>query len=129
MEKPENTKTADDKQKPEARKNKKRGRIKAESEPTLKEVRQQAVAVLSPEVKAIAEGLAALAKEGNCQAAKLVFEFLGIFPPPAEEDDNDDSLARYLLRQLGINDHPSQEEITEVLEGGAEANVGAVESS
>jgi hypothetical protein len=129
MEKPENTKSVDEKQKGERRTKKKGSREKRKSEPTLKEVRQEAVAAMCPEVRAIAEGLAALAKEGNCQAAKLVFEFLGIFPPPAEEDDGDDSLARYLLRQLGINDHPSEEEITKVLDGDKEANADAVESS
>lgn len=108
---------------------KKAKKAKAKGEPTLKEVRQGAMAVMCPEVNDIAQTLTNLAKKGNCQAAKLVFEFLGIFPPPAEEDDGDDTLARYLLRQLGINDHPSEEEITKVLEGGREANAGAVESS
>lgn len=102
---------------------------KKKPELKLREVRRQAVAAMCPEVKAIAEALTELAKEGNCQAAKLVFEFLGIFPPPQEEDEGDDSLARYLLRQLGIPDHPTEEEVTKVLNGGNEANTGNVESS
>ena len=84
---------------------------------------------MSPKVKEIATKLAELAKAGNCQAAKLVFEFLGIFPPPQGEEEGDDTLARYLLRQLGIPDHPSEEEITKVLNRGSEANAGNVESS
>lgn len=122
----ENTNSMEEKKQSGPKKAKK---AKAKGAPTLKEVRQGAVVVMCPEVNEIAQTLTNLAKEGNCQAAKLVFEFLGIFPPPAEEDDGDDTLARYLLRQLGINDHPSEEEITKVLEGEGEANAGAVESS
>lgn len=99
------------------------------AEPKLKEVRREAVAVMCPQVKEIAEALTELAKEGNCPAAKLVFEFLGIFPPPPAEEEDDDTLARYLLRQLGIPDHPTEEEITKVLNGGSEANTDTVESS
>lgn len=107
---------------------KKRKQAKQPAETTLREVRKEAVAALCPEVKDIAESLANLAKEGNCQAAKLVFEFLGIFPPPAAEEEEDDTLARYLLRQLGIPDHPTEEEITKALSPG-EANADNVESS
>jgi hypothetical protein len=104
-------------------------KAKAKSEPKLREVRKRAVAVMCPKVSGIAKALTKSAGEGNCQAAKLVFEFLGIFPPPTEEDDGDDTLARYLLRQLGIPDHPSEEEITKVLGEGKEANTDTVESS
>jgi hypothetical protein len=99
------------------------------SEPKMREVRKRAVVVMCPAVRDIAKALTELAKKGNCQAAKLVFEFLGIFPPPQAEEEGDDTLARYLLRQLGIPDHPTEEEITKVLSGGNETNVGAVESS
>lgn len=102
---------------------------KKPAEPNLREVRRRAVSAMSPKVKEIAGKLAEMAKGGNCQAAKLVFEFLGIFPPPQAEEEGDDTLARYLLRQLGIPDHPSEEEITKVLSAGSEANAGAVESS
>jgi hypothetical protein len=102
---------------------------KKPAEPNLREVRRRAVAAMSPKVKEIANKLAEMAKAGNCQAAKLVFEFLGILPPPQGEEEGDDTLARYLLRQLGIPDHPSEEEITKVLNPGGEANAGAVESS
>ena len=102
---------------------------KKAGEPNLREVRRRAVAAMSPQVKGIAGKLAEMAAGGNCQAAKLVFEFLGIFPPPQEAEEGDDTLARYLLRQLGIPDHPSEEEITKVLNPGSEANAGAVESS
>ena len=102
---------------------------KKKAEPKLREVRREALEVMCPEVKEIAEALTELAKEGNCQAAKLVFEFLGIFPPPPAEEEDDDTLARYLLRQLGIPDHPTEEEITKVLQGGSEANADTVESS
>ena len=102
---------------------------KKAAEPNLREVRRRAVAAMSPKVKEIAEKLGEMGKAGNCQAAKLVFEFLGIFPPPQEEEEEDDTLARYLLRQLGIPDHPSEEEITKGLNAGSEANAGAVESS
>ena len=111
------------------RKEAKKAAGKKNAEPKMREVRRKAVAVMCPKVKDIAEALVDLAMEGNCQAAKLVFEFLGIFPPPQEEDEGDDSLARYLLRQLGIPDHPTEEEITKVLNGGREANAGTVESS
>ncbi|HET7751556.1 MAG TPA: hypothetical protein VFK81_19345 [Terriglobales bacterium] len=102
---------------------------KKKAEPKMREVRKRAVAVMCPAVSDIAKALTALAKKGNCQAAKLVFEFLAIFPPPQAEEEGDDTLARYLLRQLGIPDHPTEEEITKVLNGGSEANTGAVESS
>jgi hypothetical protein len=118
----------DEEKQAEQRKAKK---IIAKKKPELKlrEVRRRAVEAMCPQVKDIAEALTKLAKEGNCQAAKLVFEFLGIFPPPAEEEEDDDTLARYLLRQLGIPDHPTEEEITKVLHGGKEANADTVESS
>jgi hypothetical protein len=102
---------------------------KTKAEPKMREVRKRAVAVMCPKVTGIAKKLTKMAEQGNCQAAKLVFEFLAIFPPPQAEDEGDDTLARYLLRQLGIPDHPSEEEITKVLNGGSEANTGAVESS
>jgi hypothetical protein len=124
----ESTKSMEDEKQSDEKKGKKSSK-KKQSEPKMREVRRKAVAVMCPKVKDIAEALAELAKEGNCQAAKLVFEFLGIFPPPQEEDEGDDSVARYLLRQLGIPDHPTEEEITKVLSGGSEANAGAVESS
>jgi hypothetical protein len=111
----------------EAAKPKKRTRAKAE--PKLREVRRRAVAAMCPKVGGIARKLAEMAEAGNCQAAKLVFEFLGIFPSPQAEEEGDDTLARYLLRQLGIPDHPSEEEITKVLSPGGEANADAVESS
>lgn len=112
------------------RSGKKKGKqAKKPAEPKLREVRRKAVAAMSPKVTDIAKALAELAKEGNCQAAKLVFEFLGIFPPPAAEEEEDDTLARYLLRQLGIPDHPTEEEITKVLNAGGEANADNVESS
>ncbi len=101
---------------------------KKKPEVKLREVRRRAVEAMSPKVTNIAKGLAKLAEEGNCQAAKLVFEFLGIFPPPEEEED-DDTLARYLLRQLGIPDHPTEEEITKVLKEGSAAKADTVESS
>jgi hypothetical protein len=102
---------------------------KKKAELKLREVRREAVELMCPQVKDIATALTGLAKKGNCQAAKLVFEFLGIFPPPAAEEEDDDTLARYLLRQLGIPDHPTEEEITKVLNGGSDANADTVESS
>jgi hypothetical protein len=122
----ESTKSTEDKQHSGKQKGKQANK---QGEPKLREVRREAVAVMSPEVKEIAKALAGLAKEGNCPAAKLVFEFLGIFPPPAAEEEEDDTLARYLLRQLGIPDHPTEEEITKVLNAGSEANADNVESS
>lgn len=113
----------------EQSKQKRKQAKKKPAEPNLREVRRRAVAAMSPKVKEIAGKLAEMAKAGNCQAAKLVFEFLGIFPPPQAEEEGDDTLARYLLRQLGIPDHPSEEEITKVLNPGSEANADAVESS
>jgi hypothetical protein len=113
----------------QSEKNGKKSGRKKQAEPKMREVRKQAVAVMCPKVTGIAKKLTEMAEQGNCQAAKLVFEFLGIFPPPQAEDESDDTLARYLLRQLGIPDHPSEEEITKVLNGGSEANTGAVESS
>ncbi len=110
---------------------KKGKKMTAKKKPELKlrEVRREAVEAMCPKVKDIAKALTDLAQEGNCQAAKLVFEFLGIFPPPAAEEEDDDTLARYLLRQLGIPDHPTEEEITKVLNEGREANADTVESS
>jgi hypothetical protein len=102
---------------------------KKKAETKLREVRKEAVEVMCPQVKDIARALTELAKQGNCPAAKLVFEFLGIFPPPPAEEEDDDTLARYLLRQLGIPDHPTEEEITKVLNGGNEANEDTVKSS
>ena len=102
---------------------------KKKQESKMREIRRGAVEVMAPKVNEIALALTDLAKAGNCQAAKLVFEFLGIFPPPPTEDDGDDTLARYLLRQLGLPDHPSEEEINQALNEGGEANAGAVESS
>jgi hypothetical protein len=122
----ENTETT---QKASAKSRPKQEPRKKKAEPSLREVRRRAVAAMSPKVKGIAEKLAEMAKTGNCQAAKLVFEFLGIFPPPQGEEEGDDTLARYLLRQLGVPDHPSEEEIARVLNPGSEANAGAVESS
>jgi hypothetical protein len=107
----------------------KKAAARKKAEPKMREVRKRAVRVMCPAVRDIAKALTKLAKEGNCQAAKLVFEFLGIFPPPQAEEESDDTLARYLLRQLGIPDHPSEEEITKVLNGGSEANTDTVESS
>ena len=99
-------------------------------ESKIKEARRRAVAVMCPKVGKIAKTLAELAEQGNCQAAKLVFEFLGIFPAPhSTEEEGDDTLARYLLRELGIDDHPSEAEITNVLNRGGEANAGTVQSS
>lgn len=120
------TKSVEDKKHSRKKKGKE---AKKKAEPKLREVRRRAVAVMCPKVKEIAEALAKLAKEGNCQAAKLVFEFLGIFPPPEAEEEEDDTLARYLLRQLGIPDHPTEEEITKTLSPGNEANAADVESS
>jgi hypothetical protein len=98
--------------------------------PRLREVRRRAVEAMCPKVTKIAKNLAELAEKGNCQAAKLVFEFLGIFPAPqAIDDEEDDTLARYLLRELGIPDHPSEDEIAKVLNEGGEANADAVKSS
>ena len=103
---------------------------KSVRQPKMREVRRRAVNVMCPKVTKIARTLAKMAEEGNCQAAKLVFEFLGIFPAAhAEDEEGDDTLARYLLRELGIPDHPTEEEITKVLQTGKEANAGAVESS
>ena len=111
--------------KEEGRKSKKNS-----GEPRLRDLRRTALRAMSPKVKEIAQKLADLAAEGNCQAAKLVFEFLGIFPgSQTGEDDQDDTLARYLLRELGIPDRPSEEEITKVLNQSSQANAGAVESS
>jgi len=102
---------------------------KEKAKPKMREVRKRAVAVMCPKVAGIAKKLTEMAEQGNCQAAKLIFEFLGIYPPPQAEEESDDTLARYLLRQLGIPDHPSEEEITKVLNGGSEANTDTVESS
>ncbi|HSB76083.1 MAG TPA: hypothetical protein VLC12_10560 [Terriglobales bacterium] len=102
---------------------------RAKRDSGLRDLRRAAVEAMSPKVGKIAAKLAELAEAGNCQAAKLVFEFLGIFPAPAAEEDGDDTLARYLLRQLGIPDHPTEEEITKVLNEGGEANADTVESS
>lgn len=107
----------------------KKAAARKKAEPKMREVRKRAVAVMCPKVTGIAKKLTEMAEQGNCQAAKLVFEFLGIYPPPAAEEDSDDTLARYLLRQLGIPDHPSEEEITKVLNGVSEANTDTVESS
>ena len=124
----ENAKIMEDEKQSDEKKGKKSGRKKP-AEPKMREVRKRAVAEMCPAVRDIAKALTKLAKEGNCQAAKLVFEFLGIFPPPQAEDESDDTLARYLLRQLGIPDHPTEEEITKVLNEGSEANTDTVESS
>jgi hypothetical protein len=102
-------------QKQSGQKPAKKATAKKKSEPKVREVRKRAVAVMCPKVVKIAKALTEMAEGGNCQAAKLVFEFLGIFPPPEAEEEGDDTLARYLLRQLGIPDHPSEEEITKVL--------------
>jgi hypothetical protein len=102
---------------------------KEKAGPKMREVRKRAVAVMCPKVTGIARKLTEMAEQGNCQAAKLIFEFLGIYPPPQAEEESDDTLARYLLRQLGIPDHPSEEEITKALNGGSEANTDTVESS
>jgi hypothetical protein len=103
---------------------------KAKAEPRVKDIRRPAVQAMRPKVRKIGKKLAEMAEAGNCQAAKLVFEMLGIFPAgSANEEDGDDTLARYLLRELGIPDHPSEEEITKVLNGESEANAGAVKSS
>ncbi len=107
----------------------KKAAARKKAEPKMREVRKRAVAVMCPKVTGIAKKLTEMAEQGNCQAAKLVFEFLGIYPPPTAEDDSDDTLARYLLRQLGIPDHPSEEEITKVLNGVNEANTDTLESS
>ncbi len=122
----ENTKSVEDKKQSGQKKGK---QAKKEAEPKLREVRRQAVGAMCPKVKGIAEALATLAEQGNCPAAKRVFDFLGIFPPPTAEEEEDDTLARYLLRQLGIPDHPTEEEITKALSPGNEANAGDVESS
>ena len=113
----------------DGKKQTRRRRAKPKGEPKLRDVRRRAVAVMCPKVSGIARKLTELAEGGNCQAAKLVFEFLGIFPSEQEEEEGDDTLARYLLRQLGIPDHPSEEEITKVLNPASEANADAVESS
>lgn len=124
----ENAKIMEDEKQSDEKKGKKSGRKKP-AEPKMREVRKRAVAVMCPKVTGIAKKLTEMAEQGNCQAAKLVFEFLGIYPPPQAEEESDDTLARYLLRQLGIPDHPSEEEITKVLNGGSEANTDTVESS
>jgi hypothetical protein len=117
----------EDEKQSDEKKGKKSGR-KKQAEPKMREVRKRAVAVMCPKVTSIAKKLTEMAEQGNCQAAKLV-EFLGIYPPPQAEEESDDTLARYLLRQLRIPDHPSEEEITKVLNGGSEANTDTVESS
>ena len=124
----ENAKIMEDEKQSDEKKGKKSGR-KKQAEPKMREVRKRAVAAMCPKVTGIAKKLTEMAEQGNCQAAKLVFEFLGIHPPPQAEEESDDTLARYLLRQLGIPDHPSEEEITKVLNGGSEANTDTVESS
>jgi len=55
---------------------------KEKAGPKMREVRKRAVAVMCPKVTGIAKKLTEMAEQGNCQAAKLVFEFLGIYPPP-----------------------------------------------
>lgn len=124
----ENAKIMEDEKQSDEKKGKKSGRKKP-AEPKMREVRKRAVAVMCPKVTGIAKKLTEMAEQGNCQAAKLAFEFLGIYPPPQAEEESDDTLARYLLRQLGIPDHPSDEEIAKVLNGGSEANTDTVESS
>jgi hypothetical protein len=67
----------------QSEKNGKKSGRKKQAEPKMREVRKQAVAVMCPKVTGIAKKLTEMAEQGNCQAAKLVFEFLGDFPAAA----------------------------------------------
>ena len=104
------------------------------SEPDIAEMRRRVVAAITPSVVKIAKSVAAQGERGNYLGAKFLFEFLGIYPPPPVEkepvDEEPDSLARYLLRKLGIPEPPPGYDGTQLPDiDGDEANTGTVESS
>ena len=66
--------------------------------------RKRALEMLCPQVPVITDGLIESAK-GNYLAAKFLFEFMGIFPPPPEADPKEkreESLTEVLLKRLDL---------------------------
>ncbi len=66
--------------------------------------RKRALEMLCPQVPVITDGLIESAK-GNYLAAKFLFEFMGIFPPPSEPDPEQkraESLTEVLLKRLDL---------------------------
>jgi hypothetical protein len=75
-----------------------------EALPSRRETWEKGAACVYPEVPNIVGALVEKAKE-NYMVAKFLFEFIGIYPPPPEPDPNaekNETLARFLLRRLGI---------------------------
>jgi len=62
-------------------------------------VKSSAVGMVTETIKQV--------NEGHYAAMKYLFEMIGLFPaPPQEETAPEDSLARMLLLQLGLPDEP-----------------------
>lgn len=78
---------------------------------TLEEVRKKIRVIIGANAPALTKVMVAKAKDGQLPTAKFLFELLG-FEHSADEEERpeEDSLARLLLRELGLPTEPSKEE-------------------
>lgn len=82
------------------------------SDASLPELRQAITELVSRNAVAMVQcAIDGVMEEGQYQAIKYLFEMVGIYPSTSGEDDvTGDSLAKVLLRHLGMAESESQDE-------------------
>jgi hypothetical protein len=87
-------------------------KAKTESKPsedlqlqTIPEVRERIANLVKSNAIGMVQKTIELVNVGHYAAMKYLFEMIGLFPaPPLEESPEEDSLARTLLRGLGLSE-------------------------
>jgi hypothetical protein len=63
-------------------------------------LREELVALIRASARAITQGLIEQAQKGGPMAAKFLFEFAGLWPPPPAGGEGEPSLVRLLFERL-----------------------------
>jgi hypothetical protein len=98
----------------------------------LERLREEIKCQVGNEAENIVKSLIEEARKGNCAPAKYLFEMIGLYPAGVQEQQQEnpeeDSLARTLLRRLGLPEEPILEsEVTKDREVPTSTNLDAVE--
>ena len=90
----------------------------------MPELREELKNQVGNDAPKIVTSLIDAAAKGSCGHAKYLFEMIGLYPAAAldQEDLEEDSLAKTLLRRLGLPEDPVLE--TEVRSEGASQDAG-----
>src|SRR5207249_6837694 len=96
--------------------------------PALERLREEIKSRVGNEAQNIVKSLIEEARKGNCAPAKYLFEMVGLYPAAVQEQQQEnpeeDSLARTLLRRLGLPEEPILEsEVTKDREVPTSANL------